>query len=773
MNNLVNFKSFFKFLSKNKLYTAINIFGLSLSLMFVILIAVYTVQGLSTDKYHEKGDRIYAIGSEEEIGFAWRIGEKVAERYPEIEQMCPVVDYTYGRPAFIGEVKHQAGVLLTNEAFFDMFTFSLVQGEKQAVLAAKNYAVISESFARRAFPGADPMGQTITLNDSVHVMVNGIMKDIKNSTIPDADVVIKIDNVRFFNGSLDASGGDNATGCNVFFLVHEGADLLSKTGEIKEFLNEIFWFHKNGLREKVTLTPLKEIYFGDKHIASGFQQGDWKFVMILMSVGILILIFAVINYINLTVAQTGSRAKEMATRRLLGSSRGELFSRLIMESTLITLLSFLSGMFLAYLALPYANDLLQTKIDLAGAVTPVNVFIVIVLIAILGFISGLLPAFIISNSKPIDIVRGGFRRKTKMVFSKFFITFQNVITIMLLAASITMYTQVHHLIDAPLGYNTANIMHVNAYRFESREKIDAFVSEARQLASVSRIGYSQGSPFTRGNNNTVVYEDRNISFQFLVGDTIYFNMLGFEKIRENGVAGTQYFLNEQALLETGLPEDAVSLKLWKEMPIAGIVRDFQLRNITHNKQPVIVQIEKPEDFDPWNVMIEIVGDPFAAREQIKEVFERVSQLEFDGKFVDQQVEESFEPQRRTARIVSVFCLIAMLISMLGLLAMSTYFMQQRAREIAVRKVMGSTSLQMQVRLVGTFLTYVLIAFVLATPVIWYIMRMWLADYSYRISLAPWIFISAGLFCLLISFITVYWQSYNASNTNPIESVKAE
>ena len=776
MNNLLNIKSYIKFLSRNKIFTAINIFGLSVSLMFVILIMVYVGQGLSTDRFQKNADRIYVIGSEDVFGFAWRIGERVAERYPEIEKMCPLVPFTE-LPAFIGEQKFKADILLTEPTFFEMFTFPLAQGDPETVISAKNYAVISETFARKAFSDRDPLGQIIRLNDSVNVTVNGIMKDMKNSSIPYSDIIVKMDNVKFFNGSLDSEDGSNALGIQVFFQTVKGADIQAKSADIEAFLKDIFWIYKREIFKKVDFTPLKSIYFSGKKCYASLMQGSWSFVIVFMVVGFLILIFAVINYINLTVAQTGSRAKEMATRRLLGSSRGELFNRLIFESSIICFVSFFIGLFLAFVALPFANDLLQTKIDLAVLFNIENCMLIIIAIITVGFISGILPAVIISNTKPIDIVRGGFRTKTKMVFSKVFITFQNVITIMLLAASLTMVLQINHMIKAPLGYNTENMMYVPTYQFESREKINTFVNETRQLAAVKRIAYSQGVPFNRGNNNTRIYKEKNLSTQVLVGDSTFFDMLGFEVIhRNNTSAESQIFVNEQMLVETELPIDATEI-VWESDSeptyIAGVVRDFQLNNILHHKQPVMVIVRNESDIYPWNVLIETQGDPFVARDQIKEVYERVSLLEFTGEYTDEQIEKSYAEQSRMAKLVIVFSIIAIIISLLGLLAMSTYFIQQRSREVSVRKVFGSSNREVLVKLVSTFLNYVLIAFVFATPIIWYIMRGWLSDYSYRISLYPWIFVAAGLFCFLMAFVTVFFQSWRAANTNPAENIKTE
>lgn len=775
MNNLLNFKSFFKFLSRNVGYTAIDIFGLSVSLMFVILIAVYTQQELSVDQGQEKADRVYALGSEDQIGSHWRLKNHLMSRYPEIEAIVPTVTSFQDQPVQIKDMTMKAGLLFSDTSFFNVFSYPLLIGDKHKVIEVPNYAVVSESFARKAFGSEDPLGQMIQINDSVVVTVNGMMKEIKNSIFPEADILLNIENIRFFNSSLSTEEFNNATGANLFVLVKEGADLHAKLPDMKEFFSEIFWFYKNYPEREVVLHPWSEIYFSEVGAWNNIRKGDWDFVMILMSVGILILLFAVINYINLTVAQTGQRAKEMATRRLLGSSRGELFSRLIMESTLLSLFSFVLGFLLALAVLPFADDLLRTHIDLIDALSPTNILIALGVILLLGITSGLLPAWIISNSKPIDIVRGGFRAKTKMVFSKIFITFQNVITIMMIAASVTMVLQINHMLDAPLGYNMKNIIDISSHHFQSRERIYAFGNEVSQLASVNRVAYGAGTPFSRGNNNTMRYEDRNISFQTLMGDSTYFSLFGFEVLLDNRLASADgVYLNEQAYRELMISDDTPSFKYYDhDMPIAGKLKDFRMGNILANLPPTQVMVRSGENLWIWDILIETNGDPHIAFEQVKEVYEKMMGLDMPGKYMEQQLQDSFPSQRRTAKIVMIFCVIAILISLLGLLAMSTYFIQQRSREIAVRKVFGSSEGQVLKRLVFTFLNYVGIAFVIATPLVWYIMRRWLMDYSYRIDLSPLIFIGSGLFCLLISFLTVYYQSYRAANANPVDSVKAE
>lgn len=774
MNNLFNFKSFFKFLDRNKVYTLINVFGLCLSLMFVILISIYVKQELSIDNFHEKGDQIYIMASEEFAGSAFRLAYRMQERFPEIEKVCPTVPFWQDLATNIGDRKYDADALFADSTFFDMFSFRLLEGRKEDVLQSRNYAVISETFAKTAFSDVDPIGQTVQVNDSVTLIVSGVMKDIKNSIFPYADILIRIDNIKFFNSSMDSERFENAGSCVVFVQKRENADLQAKEADMLVYLKEIFWIYRNGLQQKINFIPLKDYYFSQIE-SPGLKQGDKRFVLVLLSVSILILIFAIINYINLTVAQAGFRAKEMATRRLHGSSRTELFIKLILESTFMTLISFLIAFLLALAVVPYANDLLQTRIDIMGSMNLMSISIIVGLILIIGTLSGILPASIISNSKPIEVVRGEFRQKTKMRFSKVFITFQNVITIIMIASSITMIAQVRHLITAPLGYNSTNLMDIPV--FENKDRQLAFGQELERLSCVKRVAYSRGTPFSRGNNNTVRYDNlnKNISFQIIVSDQTFFDMLNLQVIKDNNYSGTDgYYLTEQAARELELDADAKEFSFHGGMiPIRGIIKDFKLYNITQQAEAILYRIMKVEEMNFWNLIVEVQGDPFKAYNEIKDAYERFTELEFKGEYFDQQIQKSFESQARISKIVSIFTVIAIVISTLGLIAMSAYFILQRSREIAVRKVFGSTNTQMLRRLVFKFLNYVFIAFVIAVPIIWYLMTKWLSDYSYRIELSPLIFIAAGVFCLLISFIAVFIQSYYAANSNPIKRIKAE
>lgn len=772
MNNLLNIKSFLKFLSRNKAYTAIDVFGLSVSLMFVILIAVYTVQELSVDKFHKDVDRIYVLANDKGPSTALPIAYRLQERYPEIEQVCPVITTNVGNQIVKNnDKKLTARTVPVDSCFFNFFSFKLLAGDKNRVLENRSNVVLSKTFANKLFGTEDPIGQSVIIGDSLSFLVSGIMEDIKHSTIPYADIMFRVERAHEYNWSISMDHPGNAGSTVAFLKMKPGADLRPKIPDILAYFKESFWIYQRDMSKVVNLIPMSELYFSELNDFGSVQTGNKRLVIVLLSVGILILVFAIFNYINLTVAQAGQRAKEMATRRLLGSSRGDLFIRMMIESTLLTVISFGIGWLLAHAAVPFVNDLLQTQIDLMATFTPGWCLAGIVLILLIGVVAGLLPAVLISSVKPIDIVRGTFRRQTKMVFSKVFITFQNGITIAMIAASIVMILQSRHLINAPLGYNTNSILEV-ANGFANNSDRNAAIDEFGRQPFVKRVGQAAGMPLSGSNNMSSEYEGKFLGFQQFIMDSTAFNMLGYKIVRDNQLAEKSWYVTEKAMRDMELPQDAPSF-LWNKnaTPIAGIVQDFQLGNITNDMRPAMLRIDKRSEMFPWSILIEVEGNPYTAYNKIQEIYKEASGgLDFNATYLNEQVQKSFESEVRMTKIVSLFASIAVIISMLGLLAMSTYFIHQRSQEVAIRKVFGSDNQAILIRLIGSFLVYVGVAFIIATPIIWYFMNQWLSDYSYRISLNPLIFIVSGIFCLVIALVTVFFQSYKAANANPIESV---
>lgn len=781
-----NLKSYFTFLSRNKAYTAVNVFGLAVSLTFVIIIGLYTWQEFSIDQQHSKAKRIYNIGMSMDDR-DWRTADchhvvlrYLRSRYPEIEQTC-------GFTAGSLKLKEKDNflniyVLQADSTFFSMFDFPLLQGNRANCLSQKGNIVLTESTARRLFGDAEVVGRTLTTADNSHFRITGVVKDFDN-TIIDKDIQGVID----FSFCTNLANKDeyfpnmvNMAGTSSFVQVHEGCDFAAKQKDVDAYFQTFFikGFHP-------IITRLDKLYFSGLD-AFMLQMGNPTLVKILFAVGIAILLFSIMNYVNLTVAQSGYRAREMATRRLFGCTRGTVGVNMFTESLVMCIISMLIAVAFACICTPYASQLLDKKLDISLLASPQAVGIMLAFILLVSLAAGALPATILSRVKPIEVVRGTFRKHTKMIFSRVFITVQNIITIVMLACAVIMSLQMLHLIKAPLGFNTENIISIEYPDEFTSLHSGEFEDRLRTLPFVKAVAPSYGTPATGGNNNTVTFDgEKRESFQFICGTTEMMKIYGLTLKNDLHAKGDSIvYLNDMALEALQMkPTDRHLSNRYdqirfgcfgKEAQFGGVLNDFRIRNILEEQHPLLVQVCNNIK-EPWNISILVSGDPIEAYAKIKEVYKEVFHEDIDesgSPFVDKFVQARFEQELRTTKIVSLFAVIAIIISLLGLVAMSTYFIQQRAREIAIRKVFGSTGNQIRLRLIRTFMLYVGIAFVIAVPIVVHFMSQWIEQYSYRIVWWPWI-VAAGAIVMLISFAAVAVQSWMASNENPVKNIRQE
>ena len=791
-------KSYFTFLSRNKTYTFINVLGFSLSLMFVIIIGLYAKQEYSVDKCLDKAGRIYSVGMQingmgvdnqpSTEGTNWRV-QRMLDKVPGVEMTCGV---TMADDDVVGPTgdKAMTHIMFADSTFFRMFSIPVVEGDREHLLDQPGAVAVSEEYARRVFGNADPVGRALYLADDTAkvapLRVTGVFTTTRNTSFCPTDMVTRFELVSNYNSSLTSEGMNNATGATVFLLAKEGVDLRSKEKLMDKIQREGgFWIYSSekdkSLKTSTKLLRMADRYFSDFTVSYGgganSRRGDSKLVTILFAVGLVILVFSITNYVNLTVAQASSRAKEMATRRLLGSQRSGIMARLIAESLILCALSLVVGVALAVAALPHAAKLLDTTLELSDLFTAANIGVAVAFMAVVGVLSGIIPAVVISRAKPIDVVRGTFRTQVKMRFSKVFIVVQNVMTIVLIACSMTMLLQVRHLVGAPLGYDHDHVLSLPA---GDSAQAASFMEEARKLACVESVSECMGHPLNGGNNNTVTYDNgKTVSFQIMYGDRNFMKLLGLKLIRDNHVDDEEngVFVNRQTLRELGLPLNARYIMLKDErLPVRGVLADFHIRGIMDQQHPVLLYIQKGIPW-AWSVLVKVRGDETEAYERVNELYRMTFKHDVSDltptPYLDQCIRELYRQAIRMSTIVTLFAAIAVVISLLGLVAMSTYFIQQRRKEIAIRKVFGSTSTQIYGRLLRTFLVYVGVAFVVAAPIIRHFMSDWLSNYSYRITLSWWIYALAGLFCLLVSLAAVTLQSYKAANENPAANVKGE
>jgi len=795
-------KYFFRFLKNNPLYAVINVVGLALSLMFVILIGDYTYRQFSIDKWHRNHERIYVLGTENGNSLlSWPdCAHSLKDRYPEVEDVCCVYMHN-------GKIKHEdkvyeesqgdnaGNIMLADSNFFRFFDFKMIDGDRETALDSPEKCVVTESLAKALFPDGNALGQPLQIEGTRYVFVSddngdpydsslvytvsGVIKDLDKTVFLNETAVIanferapQVLGYRLRN-DLMASGPLGST--LSFLMLRPGASLEDKIEDLTSYCIEsipVFNFYGN---RKAAIIPLDDLMFAPQNTGAGLQTGDKSLLGILLAVVLAILMFAVTNYINLTVANTGFRAKEMATRRLLGSDGLGISLELIGESTLMVFISFIIGGALALLLEDKVAVLFKGKIDILKDINFSTVSVSLLFIVLTGIISGIMPTISLSKYKPIDVVKGSFRYHSKMVLSRIFIILQNVITMTMMAATLTILLQMSHLVKAPLGYNTENIFRVSSDNPEVMRnalKSQPFVQEIGSFSGTSLDGNyrSMSTRKDKDNNNLLVY--------LTTWDKEFIDIMGINLVKDNHLSGDVKYINEELAgkLSLGDGESEVTWGDGKVMQVAGIFSNFHMTNILDPYQPFLISVKDTDEIEDPNFMVKTDGSPDARKklcDLIKEVDGSTEDIDWKVQSIESTVKASLTEEKNTMRVVGIFTGVAVLISILGFIGMSLFFIRQRKKEIGVRRIMGSTTNEVLSLLLTKFCAPLLVSFIFAVPLSWFVMGKWLESFSYRIGLSPWIFIASGAVSLLIAVVSIFFQTLHAAHSNPADAIRAE
>lgn len=779
--------SYLTFLSRNKAYTAINVFGLSVSLMFVILIGLYYEHETGVDQQIPDKERVVLVHPAKTENFKMsgtsrEIIPLLRKQLPQIQSACALVSMTNRHVQFAQDDYAKCDMLYVDSTYYDVFGFTLLEGDPHTALADEQSVVLEEGMARKLFPQGDAMGKPLTLNDKYKVFVRGIYRRTENSSIPQDDIVGRYELLReelpYYFKLMGNFGSPD-----VYLKLNEGTDYKELIPQVNKILTEAYAHFGLGIDElEFSLSPVAENYFSD-YGSNVCRRGKPALVMLIAIIGLIILAFAVMNYINLTVAQAGRRAKEMATRRLLGSQKRDIMVRMVLESTALCAFSVALALVLTAAAVPYTNQLLETHIGLGQLAAPLNLLILLGGTAVLGAVAGLIPARLMATVQPIDVVRGTFRLKSKTTLGRAFMTVQHFITIVLVAVTAIFSHHTLHMIHAPLGYETDSLM---AFRIQrNAQKAMLFKQKLKALPGVENASVCMNVPLNGGFNQMGETETgKTVRFQRLYGDEDYLATLGIELKEKwgNGESMNTYVSTDfHSTLGIAPNVRTFSWKPGQEpMDIHGMLADFNLgtsRHEEYEERPEVtivyeIKNEAMDDGLTGCILIRVRGDKKETLEAVKQIYKEVYREDFTDSmpWMQQSVAAAFQAESRLLTILSCFAGVALLISVLGLVAMSTYHIQQRRKEIAVRKVFGSSVAQVRRRLIGQFLAHVAVAALPAVPLVWWLAREYMSTQVVRIVWWPWIIIAVAV-VLLISWLAVAVQSRMAAAEKPVKHIK--
>ncbi len=418
---------------------------------------------------------------------------------------------------------------------------------------------------------------------------------------------------------------------------------------------------------------------------------------------------------------------------------------------------------------------MSTNLDILQYAAPLNIFIAVVGIVVIGVVSGLLPAIVVSRFKPIEVVKGTYKLKVKTLFSKILITFQYLVAISLLICSIFLIKQTNYLSDYNLGYDKDKVFVME--NILEQERVTGLTSELLKIPGVENISYSAGTPLDGGNNESFEYNGEPLSFQMFQVDSAFFDVYGIELFPFEDIKGNSVWVNKQGLNALHLDSTNRSFKYWdQELYISGTTNDFNFRSLHTLVEPALIIYHSKLNYWPWSVSVKIASyaNTFETADRIKDVYSEYCNGElFDSFFADEVIQKQYDSENKMSKIIIAFTVLTIIILMMGILAMSLYYVCQKEKEIAIRKANGAKEKEIIYMLNMNFIKWIITAFVLAVPLSYFTMQKWLEGFPYKISLAWWIFILAGVAIILLSAAFVTLQSWKTATANPVNTLKNE
>lgn len=791
-----NLKIAIRNLLKNKTFSFINVLGLSIGIVCTILILLWIQEELNFDQFHNNGSQIYRIVQDDEDGKNSRTPAMLA---PEITAKIPeIVSFTrvFKLPELIFKQEtnlfNENNGIVVDPQFFTIFSFPFIEGNPGTALSAPSSVIITEALAKKYFGNSDPINKTINIDGKSATVVTGVIKDIPKNSHLKFDFVMPFCLLEAIMASdVNNWGAFNYT---TYLQLAPGANIAATSLKINQIAKDKLPEQLLSFWNKFELQPLSQIHLSanisNHHFLGDFTVvEDHNTVYIFSCIAFFILFLACINFMNLSIAQSGGRTLEIGLKKLMGSSKGQLRKQFMVEFFVISIIALVIAIIAVKLLLPWFNQISGKTLIVNHAKNIIPYLTILLLTTLLG---GFYPAFSLSSFNPVKTLKAQVYGplKTSNLRSSLVI-FQFAVSIILLAGTFFVYKQLQYIQDKRLGFQKENIVYA-PITGNSSSRYKTMKEELLKNPDILAVSAKDCLPTTTLRNLVDFYWDdkkpgQEVMMELTGVDYQYFEELNIRFVSGRsfseafpGDASNAFILNEEAVKQTGM-QSPIGKKFatWnKSGTIVGIIKNTNFKSLHEMPNPQVYHIMKniQEEASLTGVtLIKLNGMKQAeALSFIEKTWKNLNaDTPFEYHFLDQTYDQLYASERRINLIFSYFSILSILIACLGLFGLALYSADQRKKEIGIRKVNGAKISEVMTMLNGDFIKWVAIAFVIATPVAWYIMSKWLESFAYKTELSWWIFALAGMLALGIALLTVSWQSWKAATRNPVEALRYE
>ena len=786
---------------RHKGFSLINILGLAIGLAAFLLITIFVKYELSFDGVHKKN--IYRLDevqmfegmvAPQNVALSmYPMASTLNADFPEILNSTHI--YFFEKYSFNdGEKKiYLPRVLWTDTSFFKIFDFELIAGDRATALADPKSLLLTQESAAKIFGKENPIGKTLIHygGDTVTFKVSGILKNVSKNSHLQFDAITSFKNIEDPNWMKNWGGN----WVNSYLELAPNTNIAALEKKFPAYLKR----HQEGNEKvyKLFLQPLKDVHAGSVNIThdyNNFQKFDSRYTYIFSVLAILVLVIACINFINLSTALSSSRAKEVGIRKSVGAFRLQVAGQFIGESILVSLIALLIALGIIYFSLPFLRNLTERNLQLPLSTQPVIFLLLIGLAIVVGFLSGLYPAAILSRFNPSRVLKGLIEKAGgKPTMRNTLVVGQFSAAIILIIGTLIATQQLMFMQKRSTGFNREQVVILPLSRV-ANQKYDALKQELLKNSAITGV---TGSGQRLGNNfhqsNARFKSDSGMRELTTSQVLVDYNYLTFYNIRllegrnfseERGDNGRGYVINESMAKELLKDKPHAPLKSllgkgyaigWEDSlgTIIGIAKDFNFNSLHHKVETLTMEVKKEWGYSEMSVRVD-ASHTKEALTYMEGVWNKmVPDLFFDYTFLDDHFAKMYQADKQVSVVMSILAGLAIFIACLGLFGLATFTAQRRTKEIGIRKVVGASVFQITTLLSKDFLKLVLVAFLIAVPVAWVGMSRWLEDFAYRINISVWVFLWAGISALLIALLTIGYQSIKAAIANPVKSLRTE
>ncbi len=782
---------------RNRTYSMLMLLGLAGGMTSVILLGLYIKDELSYDRYHKNADRIVRVNlhikwgeNEYKLGMASApIGPALQQDYPEVKNVLRV---KAGSETFLRTGKkalYAKDIIYADSTLFTFFDYTFIEGNPKTAFANPRSIVLTQKLALSLFGSTNGLlGKVVTVKEDFPFVVGAVIKDAPANHHLKFTAILPCSDEKI--SGIDVSKWDSFNSM-VYLMLNQASDRQRLEGKMTAFYRK-YIADKIGddgnakVKFAITFQPLADMHLQSNHLMGEENGGNMAYVYTFSAIGMFILLIAMVNYINLATAQAAGRAKEIGIRKAIGSSQFQLVGQFLTEAIILSFLALFASLLFVFILLPFFNAVSDKALSLnLGDVRTIASFLGFALL--IGFVSGLYPAIILSHFKPAAVLKGKYTASKKgVLLRKSLVVLQFSISTIMIVGTLIVYWQLQYMRHKQLGFSKEQVLAVMLKSPSVQQKANVLKSKLLQSGVIKGVTLTNGS-IGGGLNSKTTFSfytngtEQSVSTEYFAVDHDFLNVLqiGLKEGRNfspdlSSDSSGAVLVNEAMLKRLGWKNRTTgSIEFdTKKIQITGVIHDFHLRSL-HNKIEPLVLVLKQNRADQMLVRVS-PQNISAALVHVGKAFGEVNPAQpFEYTFLDQTFANQYRSDERKSGLFLAFSGIAIFIACLGLFGLATFTTQQRTKEIGVRKILGASIGQIVMLLSKDFLKLVFIAFVIATPVAWYMMNRWLQDFAYRIDISWWVFAIAGLLALLIALVTVSFQAVKAALANPVKSLRSE